>query len=96
MVVMQAIISLGDIGTNENNETVQNIVWWFSRFDNLNPDNGMAEATIYAFREIAKKNNGISDPNAIQILARISEGNYITPTKERARILLSELRGYSN
>lgn len=94
MVLQEAIKSLGDIGTNENNETVANIVWFCSRFDTLHPDNLMAIATIEALENIAKKNNGISDPEAYQLLIRISEGNYITPVRERARQLLSEMRSY--
>jgi len=92
MVIQEAIKSLGDIGTNENNETIANIAWWFSRFDTLNPDNLMALATIDAFEKIAAKSGGLNDPEAFQLLIRISEGNYITPVRERARQLLSEMR----
>jgi HEAT repeat protein len=94
MVLQEAIKSLGDIGTNNNNETVIIIAWVVSRFDNLNPDNLMAIATIDAFENIAKKNNGISSPEAIRILTRISEGHYIRPVQDRARQLLADLRGY--
>jgi hypothetical protein len=94
MVLQEAIKSLGDIGTNENNETVLNISWVMSRFNNLNPDNLMALATIDAFEKIARKNNGINSPEAIRTLIIISEGLYVTPVKERARQLMAELRGY--
>jgi hypothetical protein len=94
MVLQEAIKSLGDIGSNDNNETVIIIAWVVSRFDNLNPDNLMAIATIDAFENIAKKNNGISSPEAIRILTRISEGHYIRPVQDRARQLLADLRGY--
>ncbi|MCL2209682.1 MAG: HEAT repeat domain-containing protein [Treponema sp.] len=96
MVLQEAIKSLGDIGSNENNETVVIISWAFSKFDNLNPDNLMAIATIDAFEKIAQRNNGISSPEAIRTLVRISEGHYITPVKDRAKSLLAELRGYGN
>ena len=94
MVLQEAIKALGDIGTNNNNDTVNNIVWTVRRFDNLNPDNLMAIATIDAFEKIAKKNNGINSPEAIQLLIRISDGAYITPVKERAKQLLADLRSY--
>jgi len=94
MVLQEAIKSLGDIGNNDNNETVVIISWAFSRFDNLNPDNLMAIATIDAFEKIARQNNGINSPEAIRTLARITEGYYITPVKERARQLLADLRSY--
>jgi len=49
-----------------------------------------------AFEKIAKKNNGINSPEAIQLLVRISEGNYVIPVKERAKQLLADLRSYGN
>jgi len=94
MVLQEAIKSLGDIGLNDNNETIANIAWVMRRFDNLNPDNLMAIATIDAFEKIARNNDGISSPDAIQTLIRISEGNYIRPVQERARQLIAELRSY--
>jgi HEAT repeat protein len=94
MVLQEAIKSLGDIGLNDNNETIANIAWVMRRFDNLNPDNLMAIATIDAFEKIARKNGGISSPEAIQTLIRISEGQYIRPVQERARQLIAELRSY--
>ena len=94
MVLQEAIKSLGDIGINNNNETIANIAWVVRRFDNLNPDNLMAIATIDAFEKIAKRNNGLNSTEAIQILIRISEGHYIKPVQERARQLLADLRTY--
>jgi HEAT repeat protein len=96
MVLQEAIKSLGDIGNNDSNETVVIISWAFSKFDNLNPDNLMAIATIDAFENIARKNNGISSPEAVRTLARITEGYYITPVKDRARQLLADLRAYNS
>lgn len=96
MVLQEAITSLGDIGINDNNETVSIIVSVVSRFDNLNPDNLMALATIDAFEKIAKKNNGFYSPEAIALLARISDGLYIRPVQERARQLLADLRSYGS
>jgi len=94
MVLQEAIKALGDIGLNDNNETIANIAWVMRRFDNLNPDNLMAIATIDAFEKIARKNGGISSPEAIQTLIRISDGHYIRPVQERARQLIAELRSY--
>jgi HEAT repeat protein len=95
MVLQEAIKSLGDIGVADNDDTIIIISWVVSRFDNLNPDNLMALATIDAFENIARKNNGISSPEAVRTLVRITEGYYITPVKERARELLAELRTYA-
>jgi hypothetical protein len=96
MVLQEAIKSLGDIGLNNNNETVTHIAWIVRKFDNLNPDNLMAIATIDAFEKIADKNDGLNSQEAIQILVRISEGNYVTPVRERARQLLADLRSRGN
>ncbi|MDR2942595.1 MAG: HEAT repeat domain-containing protein [Treponema sp.] len=96
MVLQEAVKSLGDIGINNNNETVAHIAWIARKFDNTNPDNLLAIATIDAFEKLAKKNDGLKSPEAIQILARISEGNYVTPVRERARQLLADLRAYGD
>jgi HEAT repeat protein len=96
MVLQEAIKSLGDIGINNNNETITHIAWIARKFDSTNPDNLLAIATIDAFEKIAKKNNGLDSPEAIQLLARISEGHYVTPVRERARQLLADLRSYGN
>ena len=92
LVLQEAIKSLGDIGLNDNNETVSNIIWVVRKFDNLNPDNILAIATIDSFEKIAKKNGGLNSPEAIRLLIRISEGPYIKPVQERARQLLADLR----
>jgi HEAT repeat protein len=96
MVLQEAIKSLGDIGVIENDDAIVIISWIVARFDNLNPDNLMALATIDAFESFARKNNGISSPEAVRTLVRITEGHYITPVKERARELLAELRSYAD
>ncbi|MCL2210635.1 MAG: HEAT repeat domain-containing protein [Treponema sp.] len=94
MVLQEVIKSLGDIGANENNETVNYIAFVMNRFGATNPDNIMAVATIDAFEKIARKNNGLNSPDAVRALVLISEGLYVTPVKERARQLLAELRSY--
>ena len=93
-VIQEAIKSLGNIGRNDNDETVQHISWVMQRFDTLNPNDIMALATIDAFERIAELNNGINSPDAARILIRIMEGKYVTPVKERARQLLAKLRTY--
>ena len=96
MVIQEAIKSLGDIGLNENNETIANIALVVRRFDNTNPDNLIAIAAIDAFEKIAIKNDGLNSPEAIQLLIRITEGNYVAPVRERARQLLADLRTQGN
>jgi HEAT repeat protein len=96
MVLQEAIKSLGDIAVNDNNDTLNTISWIFSRFNNLNPDNLMALATIDAIDKIARKYNGINSQEAVRTLRLITEGQYITPVKERAMQLMSDLRRYGN
>ncbi|GHV96678.1 hypothetical protein AGMMS50293_29980 [Spirochaetia bacterium] len=95
MVLQEAVKSLGDIGLNDNDETVNAIAWIVTRFDVLNPDNLLALSAVDAFSKIAEKNNGIKDPNAVRLLIRISEGPYIRPVQERAKQVLMDLRKYS-
>ena len=96
MVLQETIKALGDIGINENNETISNITFVVSRFDSLRPDNLVALATIDTFEKIAKANNGLNSTDAVRLLMRISEGSYIRPVQDRARQLLADLRSYSN
>ena len=42
MVITEAIKALGNIGLNDNDNTVNTISWVVARFDNLNPDNLLA------------------------------------------------------
>jgi len=96
-VIQEAIKSLGDIGINNNNETIMFIVDITRKFNNLNPDNLIALATIDAFEKIARKNGGLYYPEAIRLLNSISANTvYVTGVRERARQLLAELRTYGN
>ena len=96
MVLQEAIKSLGDIGVNnENNDTVRFIAHTVRHNNNTNPDNLMALATIDAFEKLAKNNNGLNSPEAVQILVLIAENYRLqTPVRERARQALAELRTY--
>ena len=61
MVLQEAIKSLGDIGLNDNNETIANIAWVMRRFDNLNPD------TLWQSRPstLLKKSQGKTEASAL-------------------------------
>jgi HEAT repeat protein len=96
-VLFETINSLGNIGTNDNNKTVDTIIWTVDGFNNTNkPDPRLALATIFAFEKIAKKNNGLS-PEAIRLIIRISEnGSYEGVVRERARQFLTDMRSYNS
>jgi hypothetical protein len=92
MVLTEAIKSLGNIGINDNDETIKVISWTVNRFDTLNPDNLMALSAIEAFEKITAIDGGIKDPTVVQTLIRIAEGRYIRPVQDRARDALAGLR----
>ena len=93
MVISEVIRSLGIIGLNENEETANAISWVVQRFDIVNPNNMLAFAALDAYERLIAANGGIVSTNTINTIIRIAEGNYIRPVRERARVLLSELRG---
>jgi HEAT repeat protein len=95
MVLQEAVKSLGTIGLNDNEETVNAISWIVARYDVLNPDNLLALSAVDAFAKIAEKNGGIKDPNAIRTLIRIAEGPYIKPVQDKAKAVLTDLRKYN-
>ena len=94
MVLQEVVRSLGRIGLNDNNETVNAIAWIVARYDVLNPDNLLALSALDAFERIAQANGSI-DYTAIRTIMRIAEGRYIRPVQERARQTLLVLRQYT-
>ncbi|MDR2901092.1 MAG: HEAT repeat domain-containing protein [Treponema sp.] len=96
MVLTEAVKSLGNIGINDEEQTVEAISWIVTRFDILNPDNLLALSAIDAFEKIAESNGGIKSPAVVRTIIRIAEGPYINPVRSKARELLSSLRSYSS
>jgi hypothetical protein len=92
MVLTEAIKSLGNIGLNDNDDTISAISWVVTRFDVLNPDNLLALSALEAYEKIAEAGGGIKDPNVIRTIIRIAEGPYIKPVQERAKQVLMNLR----
>jgi hypothetical protein len=96
MVIQESIKSLGDIGINNNNETIRRVTEVVRRRHSTGIlDNVTALATIDTFEKIAIRDGGRLSPDAIQLLIQISEGNYVSPVRERARMLINDLRGLS-
>jgi hypothetical protein len=95
MVLSAAIRSLGRIGINDNDEVAQIIAYVINRFDILYPDNSLAFEALVAIERLADKNGGIKDPGVIRAVMKISIGNYISPVKARAAVLLDKLRKYT-
>jgi HEAT repeat protein len=95
MVITEAIKSLGIIGNNDNDEVAIIIARTVNRFHNLAPDTWLALSALETFEKIAAANNGIRDRSVIETITRISESySYITPVRNRAKLLLEDLRKY--
>jgi len=96
MVLQEAVRSLGVIGTNENNDAVNAIVWITTRYSNaIAPDNSLALASVEALDKIAAKNKGINDPGAFNLLLTIASGPYAPAVKERAKQAIIDMRRYT-
>jgi HEAT repeat protein len=97
MVLQEAVKSLGKIGTNDNNETINAIAGAVDRKSNLQqPDNLLAFSALDAYSKIAKANGGIKDPMTIQTIIRIAEGNYTPTVRNRAKQVLADFRALAS
>jgi hypothetical protein len=95
MVLQEAVKSLGTIGINDNDDSVNAIIWITEKFHNSGaPNDILAIATIDALEKFAQKDQRI-DPNAVQLLMKISSGPYVPSVKERARQALIKVGRYA-
>jgi hypothetical protein len=94
MVKAEAAYALGEVGLNDDNETVEAIIFALQREDPTIPDNNLGYAICLALEKIAKRNGGIKDPNAYRALVRIAQGPYIRTVKQKALRTLEELKKY--
>jgi hypothetical protein len=95
MVLQEAVRSLGTICLNDDNDTINAVVWVTTKNINSgNPDSILAVAALDTIDKISEKYRTV-DPNAIQLIGRIMESSYPPPVRERARQLLINLRKYS-
>jgi hypothetical protein len=92
MVISEAIRSLGNIATNDNDDVTRTISWTINRFHVLNPDNFLAFTALDTFEKIAVANNGLTDRFALETIIKIAEGPYVRPVQLRAKELLENLR----
>jgi len=87
-VLTEAIVALGNIGLNENNEVVSNIVRVARTFNTIKPDDVLAIAVIDALGKIARKTGSLNS-DAIALLRDITSGRNIPQVRELARQLLA-------
>jgi hypothetical protein len=94
MVKAEAAYALGVIGTDDASGTVKAILYALEREDPTMPDNNLGYAICLALEKIAKKNNGLREPEAYRALVRIAQGPYIRTVKQKALSTLEELKKY--
>jgi HEAT repeat protein len=97
MVLAQTVFSLGQIGINDNNESLIAI----TRILEANsreraPDDNLAIAALLAIERIIERNNGFPDEPDPRFLYRaimeVHQGNYSTNVRNWAAALLNRLR----
>ena len=90
MVIAAAVKSLGEIGINENDETVEAIAFANRRNQVLNPTSSLALEVLTAYEVLAS--NTENKKTLIDSVARIStDYHYVTPVRQKAYKLLQEL-----
>ncbi len=94
MVLAEAVYALGTIGINDDNETLNNIVFMLRRENAREaPDNNLAFASLLALEKIAQRQGGISDPETINVVLEVAAGAYVRDVRLKAIDVINKLRG---
>jgi len=91
MVIAAAIRGLGEVGINDNDEVVNAIAWAQKRSAILLPTSSLAYEVLDAYEKLSGtvKENKVM----VQSIAEIaSNQRYVTPVREKARLLLKNLQ----
>ena len=95
MVIAAAVKSLGEIGINNNDETVDAIAFANRRNQYLNPTSSLALEVLNAFEMLADSTE--NKKTMIDAVARIStDYHYVTPVRQKAYKLLKSLSNNSS
>ena len=90
MVIAAAVKSLGEIGINQNDETVEAIAFANRRNQVLNPTSSLALEVLNAFEMLNDSTE--NKKTMIDAVARIStDYHYVTPVRQKAYKLLKSL-----
>ena len=90
MVIAAAVKSLGEIGINQNDETVEAIAFANRRNRVLNPTSSLALEVLNAFEVLADSTE--DKKNIIREVTAISaDYHYVTPVRQKALNLLKKL-----
>lgn len=82
-VIGTAVRSLGEIGINENDETVEAIAWTLRKFDTLNPNSGLALDVLFVIEKFFPT---VKNPNTLvgSVVRIMSNHAYVHPVREKA------------
>jgi len=95
MVIAAAVFSLGEIGINNNDETVEAIAFANKRNQVLNPTSSLASEVLTAYEKLADKTeNKKTMINSITLIA--SDYHYVTPVRDKAQKLLKKMSSQSD
>ena len=98
-VLREAIKALGDIGFNENDNTVKNIVWRVRGFNQRPADSITESVSFYAidaFEKIERKNDGYKNQgvfdDVMEYMDRVSKNvNFSKRLQDRAKLVREEM-----
>jgi len=97
-VLMDAIKALGDIGINENDTTIRIIIWNVRNLNSNRLDSAVERvilSAVDAVDKIDKKNDGIKNQKDFKdvqdFLKRVSDGNFSTLVRNRAKQALDDI-----
>jgi len=89
-VIAAAVKSLGDLGFNENDESIDMINWITRKFDIINPTSSLALEVLNTYAKIAPKVKNKTP--MIESIVRIANNyNYVTPVRNRAFEVLKQV-----
>lgn len=95
MVIAAAVQSLGTIGINDNDETVEAIAYANKRNQVLNPTSSLAMEVLCAYEKLADSTqNKKTLLNSISMIS--SDYRYVTPVRQKAYKLLKQMSSQSS
>ncbi len=95
MVIAAAVQSLGTIGINDNDETVEAIAYANKRNQVLNPTSSLAMEVLCAYEKLAESTqNKKTLLNSISMIS--ADYRYVTPVRQKAYKLLKQMSSQSS
>lgn len=93
MVLAEAVYGLGRIGSDRNGEVFNKLMWILQKENRKPaPDNNFAFSTLLTIEKIGKSENGIKNPETLNVLIDVLESNYIRDVKMKALDVIYKIR----